>query len=228
MSHLPHPKNVPGDFYVEDGCCMACQVALGEAPDLVGWDGKHCFVKKQPRTEEEFNSMVDAIAVTEADCFRYRGTDAGMLQRLVTLGDAGICDHPVARYLRPIIRPYARFRPAEPGEDSDSLVAALGSYLVDQNSSRGRAPYELKPRGPVTPVGRLEFRWYGEEYHRVDFQADPINHRLFVVRLTPKTPELWPVLARIVHGWLSRYASAIGWLTEAEFERGDRGAHLPL
>ena len=34
--HKPHPANVPGDFYVEDGCCTMCLVPFTEAPELFG------------------------------------------------------------------------------------------------------------------------------------------------------------------------------------------------
>ena len=44
----PHPANVPGPFYVEDGCCLACGVWEQEAPGLLAWlpdaDVPHCYV----------------------------------------------------------------------------------------------------------------------------------------------------------------------------------------
>ena len=30
--HTPNPANVPGDFYVQDGCCTMCEVPFAEAP----------------------------------------------------------------------------------------------------------------------------------------------------------------------------------------------------
>ncbi|HYX53479.1 MAG TPA: hypothetical protein VE783_08500, partial [Candidatus Limnocylindrales bacterium] len=34
----PHPKNAPGDFYVQYGECTACGAPEPVAPDLIGWD----------------------------------------------------------------------------------------------------------------------------------------------------------------------------------------------
>src|SRR5262249_35562240 len=74
-----HPRNVPGDFYVEDGCCTLCDMPRTEAPDLfaicddpAGY--QHCFVAKQPETPQELERMLGAIECAELDCIRYRGT----------------------------------------------------------------------------------------------------------------------------------------------------------
>ncbi len=53
----PHPSNVPGPFYVEYGCCITCGVWEDVAPDLLAWlegDRPHCYVQRQPETDEEF------------------------------------------------------------------------------------------------------------------------------------------------------------------------------
>lgn len=43
----PYPKNVEGDFYVEDGCCTACDVPNYYAPELFEYDDElHCFVAR--------------------------------------------------------------------------------------------------------------------------------------------------------------------------------------
>ncbi len=44
---MPFPKNVPGDFYVEDGCCTSCGMPTTEAPELFAYapDG-HCYVRQ--------------------------------------------------------------------------------------------------------------------------------------------------------------------------------------
>src|SRR5215831_15022357 len=71
----PHPKNVPGPFYVEDGCCIACGIPEGVAPDLFTFEASHCYVKKQPCTGAEINRMFQAIWSAEVQCIRYRGND---------------------------------------------------------------------------------------------------------------------------------------------------------
>lgn len=87
--------NVLGPFYVVDGCCMMCGVPYDtEAPALFGVDGEeHCYVKKQPSTPEELESMLNAIRVAEAKCIRYGGHDPSVLAALEDAGEADVCDH---------------------------------------------------------------------------------------------------------------------------------------
>src|SRR5439155_2532467 len=86
--HRPHPANVPGDYYVEDGCCTMCLVPFTEAPELFGecQDPKgypHCFVKRQPETPDELTKMLSTIRCAELMCIRYRGTDRRIQLKLV-------------------------------------------------------------------------------------------------------------------------------------------------
>jgi hypothetical protein len=95
--HKPHPANVPGDYYVEDGCCTMCEFPFGEAAELFGvsQDGhgqQHCFVKQQPRTDAERERMIRALSGADLDCIRYRGTDYSLQLRLVELGMGRLCD----------------------------------------------------------------------------------------------------------------------------------------
>ena len=93
----PNPANVPGDFYVEDGCCTMCEVPFTEAPDLFGTfqDPKgyeSCYVKRQPESPAELDQMVSAIRFAELKCIRYRGTEQLIQLRLIGDGAGGICD----------------------------------------------------------------------------------------------------------------------------------------
>jgi hypothetical protein len=97
VGNKPHPANVPGDFYVEDGCCTMCEVPFIEAPELFGAYDRpdrymHCYVKRQPQTAHELDHMCSAIQCAELKCIRYRGTDRLLQQRLVEAGDGDICD----------------------------------------------------------------------------------------------------------------------------------------
>lgn len=95
-THTPHPLNSPGDFYVQDGCCMSCNMPFTVAPDLFGSaDGEldgHCFVRKQPQDEAELSRMIRAIEVSDTGCTRYRGTDRLVQIRLVAAGERAQCD----------------------------------------------------------------------------------------------------------------------------------------
>src|SRR5690242_2490735 len=70
----PHPENAPGDYFVEDGCCLTCEVPFHFAPDLFAWylDPKgqpcHCFVMRQPETPDEHERMFEVIRHAEAGC----------------------------------------------------------------------------------------------------------------------------------------------------------------
>ena len=91
-----NPANVPGDYYVEDGCCMTCEVPLAWAPDLFAWrfdshGSPHCYVKKQPETSDEEDRMFEAIRHAEAGCIRYCGRDRAIQERLVEAGEGPIC-----------------------------------------------------------------------------------------------------------------------------------------
>jgi len=83
-----HPLSVPGDFYVENGYCMACGVPESIAPDLIGnteeteitlW---HCYWRKQPKTDKEIKQAIDILHSQELDCHRYAGNDPKILKRL--------------------------------------------------------------------------------------------------------------------------------------------------
>ncbi len=86
----PHPANVPGTFYVEDGCCISCGVWEDVAPDLLAWlpDGSysHCFVARQPETDEELSRMMDAMHFAEVDCIRARSCRPDWAERLRNAG----------------------------------------------------------------------------------------------------------------------------------------------
>lgn len=95
--HASHAANVPGDFYVEDGCCTMCEVPFTEAPGLFGvcQDPKgypHCYVRRQPESLGELDQMVMAIRCAELQCIRYRGTDRLLQLRLIGEGEGTICD----------------------------------------------------------------------------------------------------------------------------------------
>ena len=86
MSGAAHPANVPGPFYVEDGCCLACGVWEREAPGLLDWleDGalSQCYVARQPETDAEFRQMMAAMQVNEVDCIRVRACKPEWAQEL--------------------------------------------------------------------------------------------------------------------------------------------------
>jgi hypothetical protein len=118
----PHPLNVPGPFYVEDGCCTACMAAVDESQGLLRYDEPvaHCHVLKQPSSADELTHMVRAASVADLQCLRYRGTDPSVLRRLAEAGLASLCDRPTTS-IRPFVRNTVRFR--RPGSRRDTAVS---------------------------------------------------------------------------------------------------------
>lgn len=103
-----HKANAPGDFYVEEGCCLTCAVPHTVAPDLFAWsDAEHtqCIVCKQPGNSEELDRMVAAFEVSDLECIRYKGTDRMIQIRLVRIGEGQQCD----RLLPDLQLPVRRF-----------------------------------------------------------------------------------------------------------------------
>ena len=95
----PHPANVPGPFYVEDGCCISCGVWEDVAPDLLAWQDvpdeySHCYVSKQPETDAEFERMKQAMWIGEVDCIRVHNCRPNWERRLREAGFGHQIDPP--------------------------------------------------------------------------------------------------------------------------------------
>ena len=96
-SRKPHPKNVPGDFYVENECCVLCGVPQEIAPDLfspLDEDGEHCFVRAQPETPDQVQRIIEVIQAAEYRCIRYAGKDVEIRKRIRDVGAGEVCDDP--------------------------------------------------------------------------------------------------------------------------------------
>lgn len=89
-----HLQNAPGDFYVEYDCCTCCGVPEHIAPDLFAsvMQNDQCFVKRQPRTEQEMGRMLTVLQHQDLGCVRYRGSDPALIQRLESEGLADLVD----------------------------------------------------------------------------------------------------------------------------------------
>jgi len=92
----PYSKNAPGDFYVENENCIACEAPSREAPDLIAHDGEgdypHCYFKKQPETTEEVERAVMACRVSCVKAVRYAGKDPKVLKLFRDRDCEGSCD----------------------------------------------------------------------------------------------------------------------------------------
>ena len=89
----PHPKSVPGDFYVVDRECLACGMPHVIGPELIGWAEQktlHCYWKKQPNTPQEMERAIRVLESQDLECLRYCGTDPTVLDRV----SSSYCDYP--------------------------------------------------------------------------------------------------------------------------------------
>lgn len=225
MSLKPHPLNVPGDFYVEDTCCITCGVWEALNTDMIGWhhgsDGTHCFVRRQPITQRESDLMVEAAVMAEAACFHYRGEDMGILQRLVTLKDASVCESPIAQTLLPIVRRNIRLTlHASDTATAELLVTSLSSFLLGKNIPDATNGYEVLRPSPQ----QVAFRWHDGDFHRVDISRDHRRAHAFVAAITPRPGYHWAHLAATVLPWLEARAASIAWMTDDELLANGDGA----
>ena len=103
MDRVPHKLNVPGDFYVEDGCCTACDLPSAEAPGFFkfeetensyhpGLKAHHCYFCKQPADVQEVKLVIGAMQVQEIDCIRYKGKDRKIIKLMKDSGVAEFSD----------------------------------------------------------------------------------------------------------------------------------------
>jgi hypothetical protein len=88
------PLNAPGDFFVEDGMCIACEAPEHEAPDLMahseGADSVyHCYFRRQPETPEELEHAIRAVCVSCCDAVQYGGSDPKVFARMRQLKQPG-------------------------------------------------------------------------------------------------------------------------------------------
>ncbi len=133
----PHPDNVSGPFYVENGCCLSCGIPEGIAPEIFTWapDQSHCFVSRQPETEDETDRTLRALLSAEVECIRYRGYDIDVRRRIAEFGSGHCCDEPLPG-VRPVLRDRVAFRSAHAGDDPLALAERLRTYLAEQDAAQ--------------------------------------------------------------------------------------------
>jgi 4Fe-4S single cluster domain of Ferredoxin I len=68
----PHPRNVPGEFYLANGCCTLCGIPWHFAPELFAYDDSGCWVARQPASTDERRKMLKVLDAQELGCIRSR------------------------------------------------------------------------------------------------------------------------------------------------------------
>lgn len=165
----PHPKNAPGPFYIENGCCITCLAPHAQAPELMGFDDMegHCFVAHQPQTEEELYRTIRAAWSSEVQCLRYKGNDPDIIRRLVEIGEGDTCDLPLPTNAVPILRNHVTFE-SDSAIDVWEVAMSFRNYIVSENSEHVR----FKIVGPKRQgkVVRIDYAWYEDRYYTVNIE----------------------------------------------------------
>jgi hypothetical protein len=234
-----HPCNVPGPFYVEDGCCLTCSVPHDIAPGLFGWtkDESHCFVRRQPASPGEIDSAIRALWSAEASCIRYRGADPALLKRIAELGEPDQCDvDPGSARVR--VRDRVFFSSAQ--SETDTALHLADRFRAHLATSDRHFPYTLRPRRRWRPA-RVVFSWDASllrsassllrrsHFHSVEFAASRRGSGRFEARLTGWRPAA-NGLGLLVDDWLKTVEAAVDvrWFSADEYASGAEGFHMPI
>lgn len=196
------PNARDGDFYVEPDCCLLCGVPEGIAPEIFETGEKHCFVKRQPCSPYEIDRTVEAMWCSEADCIRYRGDDAALLERLARAGMSDQADFPLRLDVPARLRDRVTFgiETETTLPTSTSLIAA--AFRTDMRASGDTVLPALFGRNTV------RVSWYRNRFHVVQF-IDRADGR-FGARL--RSRNALQGLAWKVDEWLrARNAESIHW-----------------
>jgi len=212
-----YSKNVDGDFYVEDQCCISCGVPTDIAPDIFKWDDRHCFVKKQPVTADEMTRTFEVIQSADAACIRYGGPDLEILRRIAESGEAEVCDNMQSRQFEQKFRSIVRV--SFPAKTSEAFIQALCTEARMLKGYQGKPRYRFKPLHKIGVEAVLKFSWFEDKFHTV--AASPDGSGVFILRLAAYPPA-WQGVYRTVHGWLKSLPEAhdIWWMDQEEFRLG--------
>lgn len=183
----PHKNNVPGSFYVCDGCCTACDVPFDGTSDMFTYDSDmHCYVSKQPETKDDLTRMIRTLLSTELECVRYRGSDPDVLRRLGESGSAHLSDIPIEGIDR-VLRDHVSFEAVNDDDrllNTQDLAASFEKYFLSRQSEY--STYKFKNRISVNGVTTFEYSWFEDNFHKVEvFPINDAGSRWLVVSDTP-------------------------------------------
>lgn len=225
MPLKPHAANAPGDFYVEDGCCITCGVPLLEAPEVFAWTGEpeesHCVVANQPMTTSAVDRTLNAMWSGEVQCIRYGGADADIIRRIVEMGHADLCDQSISTGAAPIVRSHVCFSLVEPSAQPEQVAAAFLRHFDHAHSwnedRQGRRVHTDDKHATV------EISWFKGVYHAVVFEK--LAGADWHAATKPSSPSVGIGLSRLVEKWLrdDQCARSVRWLTEEQWRTGQVG-----
>jgi len=96
-----HPLNVKGPWCVAARECILCGAPEFVAPKLIETSGEEgdnmgCYFKKQPETDEELATAVEACHASCVGAVHYHGNDEDIVKRLGWTAPGECCSWPDA------------------------------------------------------------------------------------------------------------------------------------
>lgn len=212
----PYPKNVPGPFYVVDGCCLVCDLPSVMAPGMFEFESHHCFVKRQPETKDELDRMVRTALSADLACIRYRGSTPDVLRRFAERGEAELCDVAPPSGIRPIYRSHVTFDTMSPEFESLSPTQLAGFCQSHLGSISAR--YQFTPIVEAGETATLAYSWF-EESHTIAFQRPNLPGCRWLVRNASDLNRGRFAVSDDLHAWLksdSRFCK-IRWYSQEQW-----------
>lgn len=226
----PYPKNVEGDFYVEDGCCITCLVPKFYAPDLMGFDETdgHCFVAKQPTDENEIYQAIKATWAAEVQCIRYQGQNPPILKRLAEAELADCCDQKhLVQQIRPLTRNHTIFEFPEI-QSAVELANRFREYILRQSTEHLR--YQAS-RIVTDQLGiTFAFSWYEGKYYSVWFSSTHLLNTWHIFHSPNQQNIAGRGISVMIDDWLrsSNTVAGIKWYTDAAWNKSDEWQGTPI
>ncbi|ESQ86467.1 hypothetical protein ABAC460_23435 [Asticcacaulis sp. AC460] len=220
----PYPKNVPGDFYVEDKCCLTCNIPIDIAPDHFTMDDQQCYVSRQPQTPDELDRTLLAMNSQEVDCIHYRGEDREVIRRLVETGEWCSVDNPTRRFFEQRLRNVARV--TAPGMTTWTLLTQLFEKpLMSRDYYEGRPSYRFSQFTESEHGVMVQITWH-EDWHALTVTRIADDMFLFRLKAAHRGERGF---SRLIHHWLKDLpiVSDVQWLSQDEFDKGLPGQPAP-
>ncbi len=216
----PHSMNVRGPFYVVSGCCASCDLPLAEAPEFFAYDEKaHCYVKRQPRTKDEYYKAFRVALYADLECIRYRGDDPDMLRRFAEAGQPEKCDIPAPAEIQPVFRNHVTFHAINPADvtlDAAEIAAEFRDYL---RSNSHHVDYKFTRVIEGETSASFSFAWFENDFHLIEFNTIDLPDSRWLIRHSPVEKLGSRLVSDAVHDWLisdGRFSS-IRWYSEQEW-----------
>ena len=222
----PHPKNASGPFYVEYGCCTACEVPTQEAPDNFAFDSDdHCFVCRQPETSSEFTSLIGAAWMAEFQCIRYRGDDPDVLRRMAELDLRNLCDISPPNHIAPVIRNHVTLLPSASMLPTE-LMDAYFAHANHENDIRKEYQFKLLNRIVDKRPDRVRFEisWYDNHWHPIEIHPSTDGEKRLRIYYPLKNDLGDRGVGNLLSSWLKKCPesySQLRWYTDSDWADGN-------